>query len=121
MIFWELFFIAVFYVQGMGYDVLKEIGRIRKKYPALEKADVLKTFWDEDWNTIFISALGFITTLSSWYLIRHFHFKVPEWLFWGVYPLSFVLGFSLQRLVYSFLGTSESIIEKNIDKYAPKP
>lgn len=100
--------LAALYILGVCYQVMQEIGKQRKKYPAYRPGQLFGTYWQEEWNTLIVSALGLVT-LQLFGLIAHIkNIPLPVWLHdWGVYALTPVAGYGWHRIVYSWLGTTE--------------
>ena len=106
------------FMLGVGYHVTRQIDILKKKYPECKPGDVLDTFIREDWNTLIRSFL-FLCTYEIFIFITQIKaVKMPGW--WEnylvVYALSLVLGYAGQRLIYKYLGTAESTLDKKAEK-----
>ncbi len=117
----ESLLIAALYIIGVGYDVMKQIGKLRIKYPSLGFGEVWKTFFKEEWNTLMVSALGLCTVQILWFLAHYKNIPLPTWLHdWGVYLIVLFSGYALNRYIYSLLGTTEKVLDKRIEDIANK-
>lgn len=104
--------IALAYLLGVAYDAMSKVARVRKKHPSLSFKETWGTFFMEEWNTMVVSMLGWVTVQFAWYVIHLNKVKLPEWIDqWGVYLIAVLLGYALQRLIYKFLGTFEGVLE----------
>lgn len=104
--------IAFAYLLGVAYDAMSKVGRVRKKHPTLGFNETWSSFFQEEWNTIMVSGLGWATVQFAWYIIHSNKVPLPEWIeLWGIYPIALLFGYALQRLIYKFLGTFEGVLE----------
>ena len=112
----EHFLLAILYILGAAYQVMREIARLRKINPALRPGEVFQTYYREEWNTVMVSVLGLLTVQLFFFIIHFKGYELPGWLHqWGVYPLSLVAGYGWHRIVYKWLGSTEAAIIKQID------
>lgn len=110
------------FLLGVGYFVTKKIDELKVKYPTCDADDVLRTFLKEDWNTLIRSFLVLCTYEIFIFITQIKAVVMPVW--WEkylvVYALSLVLGYAGQRLIYKYLGTAESELEKRADTLKDK-
>jgi len=115
-------FIIGLYILGTILHIMQRIRKIREKYPDLQPIAVWRTYKKEEWDTMIVNGVCLGLMLSFWVLIHFKHLPIPSWInIWGSYPISLVSGYMLHRLVYKLLGTTETVIEKRIDDFTPKP
>lgn len=102
---------------GIGYDASLKISKQKKKFPMLKPGEVVDTFFSEEWNTFFTSALGIALFEILLYTMRVNEVNLPLWFEnWGLYILAAVWGYAGQRLAYKFLGSAEAVLEKKADQ-----
>jgi len=113
-------YILIFLLYGLGayFSALEKVAVIRKRNPAFTFKEVGNTYWREEWNTIMVSFGGLVLVEIIWYIIHIGNIPLPKWLheFGGNYGLSLVLGYCFQRIIYKFLGSTESAIQNKIGK-----
>jgi hypothetical protein len=108
---------TLIFILGVGFHVTRVIDKLRIKFPTLCINDILNTFFKEEWNTLFRSALVLCTYELFLFIIQTAEIKMPGWWekFLVPYGLALVLGYAGQRLIYKYLGTAESVLEKQVD------
>ena len=106
------------FVLGCCFHVMGKVSTLKKSFPELLPKTIWKTFWHEEWNVLIGSVFVLFTLELSIYIINYYQMPIPDWLQWGIYPISLVLGYAGQRLIYKYLGTAEKILEQKADKIA---
>jgi hypothetical protein len=106
---------AAFFL-GCGFHVMGKVSALKKAFPSLLPNTIWGTFWKEEWNVLIGSVLVWVSVELSVFIINYNRIPIPDWLQWGIYPISLVLGYAGQRLIYKYLGTAESILEQKADQ-----
>jgi len=124
----EYILILALYGLGAYFSALEKVKFIRKRNPGFTFKEVGNTYINEEWNTIMVSAGGLFLIEILWFIVHKNAMKLPTWIeaYGGSYGIALVLGYCFQRVIYKFLGTTESAIQnkmgKDIDnKDADKP
>ena len=116
-----IYILTVFaFILGCCFHVMGKVSVLKKTFPDLLPRTIWKTFWREEWNVLIGSAVVLFTLELSIYIINYFSILIPDWLQWGIYPISLVLGYAGQRLIYKYLGTAEKILEQKADEISKK-
>ena len=110
---------------GIGLHVAQKINVIDKKYPEFTMKECIITFFNEDWITLFVSALVLFLDLIAHYIVHEFSIDSTNWV-WSAYPiinyytLSFALALGLgyfgQRKIYQWLGSAEKILDQKVQQ-----
>lgn len=110
---------------GIGLHVAQKINVIDKKFPAFSMKECIVTFFNEDWITLFVSALVLVLNLIVHYIVHEFSIESTDWV-WSSYPivnyytLSFMiallLGYLGQRKIYQWLGSAEKILDQKVQQ-----
>lgn len=126
----EYLIICAFQFLGVGFHAGQKIAALDKQFPTIKNWDIVKTFVDQDWNTLLISVLVLALNLLVHFCLQHYAadvFKIqfsftvfnvlitlPIILFW--YVISFGAGYMGQRIIYKGLGTTEKFLGDKLDK-----
>lgn len=115
MIDYILVFAASFL--GVSFDVMNKIGNLRTKFPKLPKAEIVSTFFAEEWDSLIRSALVVCVLFIVLFIIRYNEVILPAWVEgWGMYAFAWVISYSGQRIAYRALGTAEKVLGDKVDK-----
>jgi hypothetical protein len=113
-------YLLIFLLYGLGayFSALEKVAVIRKRNPAFTFKEVGNTYLLEEWNTMMVSFGGLILIEIIWYIVHKGNMQLPKWLheYGGNYGLALVLGYCFQRVIYKFLGSTESAIQNKIGK-----
>lgn len=114
----EYILILALYALGAYFSALEKVASIRKRNPAFTFKEVGNTYFSEEWNTIMVSAGGLAVIELFWFIIHREGITLPAWVenYGGAYGIALVLGYCFQRLIYKFLGSTESAIQNKIGK-----
>ena len=113
----DYFFTTALNLIGIVYMVMVSIKKLRAKYPDLHPKTVLGTFFTEEWDSMILSVVGLALFELVFFIIRYNEVILPAWVeAWGIYGLALLWGYASQRLAYSVLNTSETVLQKKIDK-----
>lgn len=114
---------------GVCYRVGETIAQLKKTYPTETKGKIFDIFFKEDWNTLFMSAVVLATDLIFHYIVSKFsiNWEIIIWQPWGVvditigtlygilsYLIAIVLGYKGQDLIYKWLGTAATRLDKEV-------
>jgi hypothetical protein len=117
----EYILISLFQIFGVLFHAGQKINDLDKRYPEKSKKQIIGVFWDEDWNTLFFSAVVLAFTLAVHLSINIYAPSVLllSWLgipfmIWAL-GFSTLLGYAGQRIIYKFLGTAENALNKKIE------
>lgn len=114
--------IIVLYLIGVAYHILQRIREIRNKYPDLTSKKVWAVYKNEEWDTMLVMGVCLLMIELFWIIAIYKDLPMKPWIRqWGVYPISVACGYFLHRIIYKVLGTTEKVIDKRIDEFAPKP
>ena len=107
----EYVLIGILYVMGVGFNISQKLSVLQKKFPSFSRKEIVQTFKKEEWNTMIVSFLGLITVQALWFAGHYENVTLPLWLHgFAVYPAAMVVGYAIQRIIYKYLGTSESAL-----------
>ncbi len=114
----EYALIFILQILGIGFHVGQKVLELDKLSPDDSLTDVFKLFWKSDKITILIS-IGLILPLTEilYYVLNVYgpdsiiNYEYFDLIAFG---LSFVLGYSGQRIVYSALGKATEVVEKKL-------
>ena len=100
---------------GVLFHVMVKINGLRTKFPTLTFKTVWNTFFKEEWNTLIGSGLVLGVAELAIFIINYQAINIPDWLQWGIYPISLLLGYQGQRIIYKFLNTASEALEKKAE------
>lgn len=104
-------------VCGILFHVMQKIRALRTKFPSCNPNQVVKTFFAEEWDSLFVSLVVWLVYEIFIYISILNNYSLPMWYkLYGVYGLALVLGYSGQRLAYKYLGTAEKVLEKKAEQ-----
>jgi hypothetical protein len=107
----DYIFISLLMGLGVWFHIMQRVSSVRKRYAKLKFKDVWATFLDEEWDSLFVSALVCFSCVLALKIIRYNEVVMPDWFEnWGMYVLVLVLGYAGQRLAYKYLGTAEKVL-----------
>lgn len=109
-------------ILGVAYFVMSQVGKLKKKYNSLGRAEIFAAFFKSDWDSLIVSML----VLFTWNIFLFICYKNeivfhPWFDEWGMYAISLVLGWGGQRLAYKALTTVEAVLDKKIDNINNMP
>jgi hypothetical protein len=108
---------------GIGLHVMEKIVKLGDAHPDKTRQEIQAIFFKEDWDTLRISFLIVILDLVVHIIILVYapaiaadkYLNVPFEL-WS-FLVALVLGYAGQRLIYRFLGTAETFLNKKVDDH----
>lgn len=114
----EFVFIFSLQLAGISLHCMQKIKDLDNKFPDMSTNEIVSTFWENDKFTLWISGIVLWINILA-HLIIHLYtpdviLMIPHFILWA-FLVAFVLGYAGQRLVYKFLGTAESVINKQIE------
>lgn len=100
--------IVLLFLLGIGLHVTQEIDKLRIKYPDKRPREIMRVFFEEEWNVLIRSALIMILYIVALVLVRNDSRESVRAIghHWGIWPLALILGYAGQRILYAWLGTS---------------
>lgn len=104
-------------VIGIALHVMQKVAAFDKAYPEKNMNQIFKVFWEEDWNTVFISIIILCLNLIVHFVINEYApalTQVPYYLLYA-FGGALLLGYAGQRLVYKYLGTAEKFLDKKVN------
>ena len=112
-------YLIVFALQviGIGLHVMQKVAAFDRQYPEKKMREIFITFWEEDWNTVFISALVMCLNLVVHFIIARYAPALTLVNYYHLYAFggAFVMGYAGQRLIYNYLGTAEKFLDKKVN------
>lgn len=114
----EYILILALYGLGAYFSALEKVSFIRKRNPGFTFKEVGNTYFQEEWNTIMVSLGGLAVIEIFWFIIHKENMTIPSWVhnYGGAYGIALVLGYCFQRVIYKFLGSTESAIQNKVGK-----
>jgi hypothetical protein len=119
----EYLLIAVLQFLGVGFHAAQKVAIIRKGFPNKRFNEIISIFWNEDWNTLFVSGLVVILNLVGHYIVLNYapgSVTQHEWYYVGSFALALCLGYFGQRKIYQILGTAETFLDKQVESKITK-
>lgn len=112
----EYVLIAVLQLLGIGFHVMQKVSSLGNTFPQKSRKDILGIFLQEDWDTLCISGLILATCETGHYIIHHYAHTVAAMQYFELtwFGLALVLGYSGQNLIYKWLGSAESYLDKKV-------
>lgn len=111
----EYALILLFQLVGIGFHVLQKVMELDKLAPDDTLTDVFKLFWKSDRVTTLVSGLIMFGCLIAYFAVEHYAPTLLEkYQYHQLYAfgISLVLGYAGQSLIYKWLGTAQSFLEK---------
>ena len=101
---------------GVSLRSMQTIAGLRMKYPQSNMSTILNSFLYEDWNTLFVSGLVIILNLIVHYIlsVTKLDFTNNPYYMLISYGVALVLGYAGQVLVYKWLGTAATRLDKEV-------
>jgi hypothetical protein len=105
------------FISGVFLFILSVISKLKIKFPAYDKKEIVKTFYSEEWDSLLVSGVVLLIWNISLALIDVNKIILPLWYEkWGEFAFALVLGYCGQRLAYSVLSTAEGVLQKKVDQ-----
>ena len=115
----EYFLIFSLQLIGIGFHVAQKVKALDAKYPEKSIREIFNTFLDQDWVTLFISALIIVLDLMVHFILDTYTPDIRKGVNYYVlyaFGIALFLGYAGQRLIYKYLGKAEEILDKQADK-----
>ncbi len=109
------FLTSVSLLFGVMFHVMVKVMGYKKQFPTLSFGNIWGTFFKEEWDSLMVSAIIYGVTELSIFIINYQQINIPEWLQWGIFPLSLLMGYQGQRIAYKFLNTASDALEKKAE------
>lgn len=113
----EYLIVFVMQLLGVGFHVGQKIVSLGNAYPEKSRSEIVRVFFKEDWDTLFISALVLLLDEMIHIIINGYatHLTVNPNFYLYSFGAALVLGYAGQRLVYKFFGSAEKFLGNQID------
>lgn len=112
----EYLIIAILQLLGIGFHVMQKVSNLGNTFPQKTRKEILGIFFQEDWDTLGISALILATCEMAHYIIHNYAQTIAAMQYFELtwFAVSLVLGYSGQNLVYKWLGSAETFLDKKV-------
>lgn len=118
----EYALITLLQIIGIGFHAAQKIAGIRSRNNDKKIREIISIFWNEDWNTLLISALVLALCLTVHFIVLNYFPKSISGHEW-YYPISFgialLFGYMGQRKIYQLFGTAENVFDKQVASKMP--
>ena len=113
----EYAIVFVMQLLGVGFHVGQKIVSLGNTYPEKTRGEVVRVFFKEDWDTLFISALVLVLNEMIHLIINGYatHLTALPNFYLYSFGAALLLGYAGQRLVYKFFGSAEKFLGDQID------
>jgi hypothetical protein len=114
----EYLIILALQLCGIGLHVMQKVSVFDKQYPEKSIKEIMTVFWNEDWNTLAVSAIVLFLNLIAHYIVNTYAPQVNNFDNYILYAFgaALVFGYAGQRLVYKYLGSAENFLNKKVDE-----
>jgi hypothetical protein len=103
---------------GVFFHVMIKVAGYKKQFPTLSFKLIWGTFFKEEWDSL-IRSVGILCLVElSIFIINYQNITIPDWLQWGIYPISLLMGYQGQRILYKYLNTASDALEKKAETIA---
>jgi hypothetical protein len=100
---------------GVFFHVMIKVAGYKKQFPTLSFKLIWGTFFKEEWDSL-IRSVGILCLVElSIFIINYQNITIPDWLQWGIYPISLLMGYQGQRILYKYLNTASDALEKKAE------
>jgi hypothetical protein len=109
----EYLLLIAFQLIGIGFHVMQKIIKLDDDHVGINRKQVFKIFFDEDWDTLVVSALILLSHLLVHYVIDTYtpDFRAVNYYILYSFGAALMLGYLGQRWVYKVLGSAEKKID----------
>lgn len=114
----EYLLIILLQLIGIGLHVTQVIIKLGNDNRDKARNEILRIFWNEDWDTLLASALILILNLAAHYIVGEYApKKIIDYEYYMLisFGLALLFGYAGQRIVYSALGKAEIFLNKKIE------
>lgn len=102
-------------ILGIFFHIMIKVAGYKKQFPTLSVGSIWKTFKKEEWDSM-IGSVGILGLVElSIFIINWQQIVIPDWLQWGIYPISLLMGYQGQRILYKYLNTASDALEKKAE------
>jgi hypothetical protein len=101
---------------GVGFHVMQKVISIGTSNPEKHKNEILGIFFQEDWDTLLVSLLILALDEVAHYVITHYAVSLSAYQYFDLISMgvALILGYAGQNLIYKWLGTAESFLDKKV-------
>jgi TRAP-type uncharacterized transport system fused permease subunit len=113
----EYILITILQILGVGFHAAQKVAIIRTRKPEKKFKEIIQIFWHEDWNTFFVSGLVVVLNLVAHFIVLNYFPETiteHEWYYPVSFGIALVLGYAGQRMIYKYLGTAETFLNKQV-------
>lgn len=117
----EYLLIFILQILGVGFHVGQKVVALNSKLPDAPGV-IMKTFWRNDWPTIFVSSLILVLDIVGHFTMWYVGVDPFQEGWWKVLPfaLALFLGYAGQRVIYKIFGTTEKVFDKQLNDFETK-
>lgn len=112
----DYFLLFLCYFIGAAYRTLSAIGSLRKKFPDLSPSGIKKTYFTEEWNTMFATGLGLVVIEVAYFILQYKNVVLSgisgSW--WFIYVAACFFGWGGDKIAYKYLGSTEEALNRKI-------
>jgi hypothetical protein len=114
----EYILIFLLELAGIGLHVMQKIIGIGNRHPGKKRPEIIGIFWDEDWDTLIVSAIVLFINLIAHFIVAEYATYLTEWEYYDLFSfgLALVLGYAGQRVIYNYLGTAEKYLNQQVEQ-----
>lgn len=112
----EYALVFLFQFLGIGFNVMQKIVALGDTYPQLSMREAIVAFFKKDWDTLAISSLVLAFNLAVHFVANYYKAPFTAWVYYPFvsFGIALVLGYGGQRMIYKYLGTAESYLDKKV-------
>ena len=100
---------------GVLFHIMVKVMGYKKTFPTLSFKSIWGTFFKEEWDSLMVSAIILGVVELAIFIINYQQITIPDWMQWGIYPISLLMGYQGQRIAYKFLNTASDALERKAE------
>lgn len=109
------FLTTIVFIIGVLLHVMIKITSYKKSFPTLSIGAIWGVFLKEEWDSLLVSVVLLFLVEISIVVINYVGVHIPDWMNWGIYVISILMGYQGQRIAYKFLNTAVDALEKKAE------
>lgn len=112
----EYWLIGILQLLGVGFHVMQKVSTLGNNFPQKTRNEIISIFFQEDWDTLCISGLILATCEVLHYVIHNYAQNVAQMQYFELtwFGVALVLGYSGQNLIYKWLGSAQTFLDKKV-------
>jgi hypothetical protein len=100
---------------GVFFHAMVKVMGYKKQFQTLPFKSIWSTFFKEEWDSL-LGSVGILGLVElAIFIINYQSIAIPDWLQWGIYPISLLMGYQGQRILYKYLNTASDALEKKAE------